>query len=94
MASGEPGLEVAQVIADGCLHQGADFLGAQGIATGFFFDDPFDHAGGKRHACGLDHLQVGWGQQVRFCRVALFAAVGQQRLDRAQRRAADFAHGL
>ena len=39
-------------------------------------------------------MQVGRSQQVRFGDVALFAAVGEQCVNRAQRSAPDFAHGL
>ena len=91
---GGAGAQVAQVVADDFLHQAAYLLGPQGIATGFFLDDPFDHAGGKRYPCRLDHLQVSGRQQEGFGRVALFTTVDQQVLDRAQRMTADFAHRL
>ena len=88
------GAQIAQVITNHFVHQGTNLFGTVGIASGFFLDHPFDHAGSKGDTRRLDHLQVCRGQQVGFGHVVLLAAVGQQGLDRAQYGAADFTHGL
>ncbi len=87
-------LQALQIRADHRLHLLADGHGAPGIAAGLLLDHPFQHAGGKGHSGGLDHLQVGRRQQVQTCGVGLLATVGQQVIKAAEVAPGGIAQGL
>jgi len=67
--------------ADGLADLRTDAGGIGRAAPGAFFDDPFEHAVGKRDAAGLDHLQIAGGHEMGGLGVGL-ARVGQQVVQR------------
>ena len=88
-----PGTSLARVAAELGLHAPADRLGLLGRAPRLLLDHPLQHRQRKRHARGLDGLQVDRRQQPGLLCIALrLRRVGEDVPERADPLALAFAH--
>ncbi len=74
-----------QVVAEDPLQPGAYRVGAARVTARLLFDHALQGARDKRDAGRLDRLQVARREQARRTGVEIAAAVGQKRVDRADR---------